>query len=155
MRVSSSAPAMLMPDLLDRQQIEDEIDRLIAILDAMDPDPDLEPSLGWSPYVDDPRTVDIEGDDCDLEPSLGAPEVSMAGAGISQINWGAGPRDDLEEECDDEGDTSDDDRDYRDNPADHGYPGPLFGASIGYDPSHNPHKIPSRDIRDDLLAVTP
>ncbi len=30
-----------------RQQVEAEIERLIAILDAMDGDTDHEPSLGW------------------------------------------------------------------------------------------------------------
>ncbi|CAN7563024.1 hypothetical protein [Aminobacter sp. LjRoot7] len=31
-----------------RRSIEDEIERLIAMLDAFDPDPDLEPYLGWT-----------------------------------------------------------------------------------------------------------
>ncbi len=143
--------AALLATLAAREVIENEIERLIGVLDAMDPDPDLEPSLGWSPYVDDSRTVDIEGDDCDLEPSLGAPERL-----VNQTTWGAGACDDVEfDDCDDEeGDNGIGDEGglYPDLPADHGYPGPLFGASVGYDPSHNPHKIPSRDINTDLLA---
>jgi hypothetical protein len=74
-----------MLDLRDRHQIEDEIERLIGILDAMEPDPDLEetgdlePSLGWSP---DRQCVIETGDDCeadwsDTEPSLGALNVQM------------------------------------------------------------------------------
>lgn len=31
-----------------RRSIEDEIERLIAMLDTFDPDPDLEPYLGWT-----------------------------------------------------------------------------------------------------------
>lgn len=41
--------------------------RLIAALDRLDPDPDLEPSLGWSPYNADPAMVDLELDDSDFE----------------------------------------------------------------------------------------
>lgn len=58
-----------------RQQIEDEIERLIGILDAIDGDPDLEPSLGLNGHLCN-EPPDLEGDDCDLEPSLGAPEAS-------------------------------------------------------------------------------
>lgn len=94
-----------MLDLRDRQQIEDEIERLIDLLDAVDPDPDLEPSLGSNghSHLGVAGWEDLEGDDCDLEPSLGASEVSFAGAGISQITWGSGALDDLEhDDCDDE-----------------------------------------------------
>lgn len=31
-----------------RRSIEDEIERLIAMLDAFEPEPDLEPYLGWT-----------------------------------------------------------------------------------------------------------
>lgn len=55
-----------------RRQIEADIERLIALLDAMDGDPDLEPSLGqWSPFSGCRFEVDLEGDDSDYEPSLG------------------------------------------------------------------------------------
>ena len=49
-----------------RQFIEDRIERLIAILDAADPDPDLEPSLAGGICTDD-----REGDSADDEPELG------------------------------------------------------------------------------------
>lgn len=70
-----------------REQIEDEIERLIGILDAMDPDDDLEengdrePWLGWA---EDRHAVildlsdDREGDCSDDEPSLGALNVQLA-----------------------------------------------------------------------------
>lgn len=66
-----------------RRQIEDEIERLLTALDAMDPDPDLEPSLGaaerlggnwWAPSH---NTDDRESDEADDEPSLGAPNVQL------------------------------------------------------------------------------
>jgi hypothetical protein len=61
--------------LPDREAIEAEIERLIAFLDLLDPDTDLEdngdvePSLGCRD--------DLEGDTADDEPWLGAPEPSM------------------------------------------------------------------------------
>lgn len=128
---------------ISRHQIEDEIERLIGILDAMEPDPDLEengdlePWLGWSP---DRQSIVEESDDreadwSDSEPSLGAPNVQVPpplyrlggghghclfpmyreqceltydAAGFSQIGWGTGPRNDLEEVCEDEGAQCDD-----------------------------------------------
>ena len=54
-----------------RREAAKEIERLIAFLDALGGDFDLEPSLGYTPYTDDAATVDIEGDDVDAEPSLG------------------------------------------------------------------------------------
>jgi hypothetical protein len=51
-----------------RKKIEIALDRLIDILDKLDPDPDLEPSLGYNPY----GSMDQESDDADNEPSLGA-----------------------------------------------------------------------------------
>lgn len=58
--------------LQSRQVIEDEIERLISLLDAMDGDANLEPSLGW---VTSPLTgacqiadsSDLEGDFADWE----------------------------------------------------------------------------------------
>lgn len=44
---------------LHRHKIEKAIDILIALLDAADGDPDLEPSLGYNPY----GSNDAEGDD--------------------------------------------------------------------------------------------
>ncbi len=57
-----------------REQIEADIDRLIGLLDALDGDPDLEPSLG-APLPGYYTTCDLEGDDSDFEPSLGWEEV--------------------------------------------------------------------------------
>lgn len=54
-----------------RKKIEHALDKLIALLDACDPDPDLEPSLGSDPY----GSQDLEGDTSDDEPSLGATEA--------------------------------------------------------------------------------
>lgn len=47
-----------------RARIEATIEHLVSLLDAVDDDPDLEPSLGYSPYDE----IDLEGDDSDLEP---------------------------------------------------------------------------------------
>lgn len=71
------------PEIL-RPIIESEIERLIAILDGMEPDPDLEetaddePWLGWNGQGgfagwDEDREVDTSDD----EPSLGAVEVKL------------------------------------------------------------------------------
>jgi hypothetical protein len=46
-----------------RARIEATVEHLVALLDRIDGDPDLEPSLGYSPYDEN----DLEGDDCDLE----------------------------------------------------------------------------------------
>lgn len=100
-----------------RPVIESEIDRLIGILDMLEPDPDFEES------------ADLEEDNSDLEPLLGAPE-RQAGSwngiesnfaddsendtsddepslgstnGINQAHWFKGKPDDTEEQCDDEG----------------------------------------------------
>lgn len=53
-----------------REALENEIERLIGILDAMEPDPDLEPDLGWNPYLrtHGGKAADLEGGDDDLEP---------------------------------------------------------------------------------------
>ena len=66
-----------------RAEIEDHIERLIAVLDEIDPDPDLEPWLGsgddredenehGGDTVDEPHDQADEGDD---EPSLGRLET--------------------------------------------------------------------------------
>src|SRR5690349_12425519 len=82
-----------------RERIENRIEKLIAVLDAQDsptedlepggddePDNDGEASLGWPEEKNQDRAIkactkddgsvifgpDREGDDCDLEPSLGS-----------------------------------------------------------------------------------
>lgn len=55
-----------------RHAIEAEIERLIGLLDSMDGDPDLEPSLGWVASLAGvciiPDASDLEFDESDLEP---------------------------------------------------------------------------------------
>jgi hypothetical protein len=116
----------------DRYELEDEIERLIDMLDTIDPDPDLEPSLGDTPYCRNPATVDLEGDSADDEADLGWTEMearfgryalgsdqlqpsndefSLGSLGaINQERWSAGRADDLEHDhdgrepcCEDEG----------------------------------------------------
>lgn len=91
---------LALHDPQTRRSIEDAIERLVALLDQFDGDPDFEPanddepSIGWTgngPYptpigdqsvhnAGDPATVDLELDETDdesggdAEPSLGAPE---------------------------------------------------------------------------------
>ena len=107
------------------------IEALVAILDGLEPDPDLEPSLGaqdpaWEGtdqelWAQQGNTDDREGDehdgrepDVDDEPSLGAPECvgyipadGPGGPWFSQANWAKGDRDDLEQQCEDEGSDTD------------------------------------------------
>ena len=54
-----------------RQKLESEIERLIAMLDTLDGDADLEPSLGFSPVYCSAHATDLEFDGSDDEPSLG------------------------------------------------------------------------------------
>jgi len=129
-----------------RLSISTTIERLIDMLDAMEPDPDLEPylgsgddregcggawggdedhepSLGWSASGHPGQNAnfasdwgDLEADDSDDEPSLGAPEARFAGANYSpsygplapsvapigsQEQWAIGGRDDREDDGDD------------------------------------------------------
>ena len=60
-----------------RAYAEDLIERAITILDELDGDPDLEPSLADT-------TTDLEQDDADLEPSLG---WTASGALGSCASW--------------------------------------------------------------------
>lgn len=87
----------------DRRAIEGAVERLIAILDALDGDPDLEPSFG----SDDEREGDLdaeegdgdpdEEDAGDAEPTMGAIEARN---GQSQERWAmsAYGLDEIEEE---------------------------------------------------------
>ena len=43
-----------------RQAIAGAIEALIVVLDAMEPDPDLEPSLGWTKTLATGGTDDLE-----------------------------------------------------------------------------------------------
>ena len=114
------------PPLLDltRPMIESEIERLISILDWLDPDPDIEdegdfeptednePLYGWTGLeaaygrycleYNGQGADELELDDADSEPSLGSMET------VSQLHWGAFGRNDYEQDCEDEGAQCDD-----------------------------------------------
>lgn len=105
-----------------RAEAEAAIERLIAMVDELDPDPDLEPTLGFIPpgglddgEPDDPEepslgstngidqsawaagnTEDAEGEDSDLEPSLAALLTQT-----DQTGWAGGSGDDRDYELDD------------------------------------------------------
>jgi len=131
-------------DRRDRASIATSIERLINMLDAMEPDPDLEPYLAGCHHND--QIIDLEGDesfygDCDREPSLGAPErhpclerrysrETKADRGEhTQLHWATGDSsgedcehdDEREHECEDEGAQCDDEG------ADQGDREPDFG----------------------------
>ena len=110
-----------------RPAIERRIERhlalvaaLIAFLDDADADPDLEPSLGWTPYCDDPSTVDLEGGDVGDE----AEAVNEDGGDI------------LDEPHDEETDKSVDDDPVDECPTyfggDLGLTYPIIGGGSGY-----------------------
>lgn len=133
-----------LPEKL-RPVIEAEIERLIALLDEIDGDPDLEPSLGFNVLMlTYAGAVDLEGDTADDEPTMGATEVRLSSpdyffgmrglfpalrelcsapayvsAGFSQLAAWAGPTDRLTDECEpvceDEGAQCDDEGVPNDN----------------------------------------
>ncbi|MGE3872037.1 MAG: hypothetical protein AB7F74_03670 [Parvibaculaceae bacterium] len=70
------------------------IDALIDFLDRSDPDPDLEPSLGGSPYNRVSNGVDLEGDSSDDEPWLGWSEWGLIWGGC--LEEYSSPEPDLE-----------------------------------------------------------
>ena len=95
-----------------RKKAPDEIERLLAFLDASDPyaateleaqaddgacdDDELEPSLGGVTACDgDPRGTDLE-DDVEKEPSLGSLD------NVDQSRWSQSSRSDLEQDAGDE-----------------------------------------------------
>jgi hypothetical protein len=97
-----------------RQSIEAEIERLISILDDLDPDPDLEPSTGYQgAEFGTMAAMDEAEPDADGEPTLGAPEchpfMRYGGWGDarlqydrsgSQLEWAKGSTQDGEAEPD-------------------------------------------------------
>jgi hypothetical protein len=101
-------------DKKDRQSIATSIEKLINMLDDLEPDPDLEESadeensLGWperGPRADGCDSADRELDESDDEPSLASPNGSEH---RSQVGWAAGSSSDCEEDCEDEGAQCDD-----------------------------------------------
>lgn len=76
---------------IHRHKIERAIDVLIALLDAADGDPDLEPSLGYNPYGSNDAEGEHDGrePDEDGEPDLGWTEnVMQGGPSWFPIGWG-------------------------------------------------------------------
>ena len=103
------------------RRLEDLREELVAKLDQLTADPDLEPSLGapehlvhlnglrgkqaaeffiWCKGATDDREGDGDrgdgGRDADLEPSLGAPDWTTKGGGRDQTRWALGEPHDLE-----------------------------------------------------------
>ena len=74
------------------------IDSLIDLLDALEPDPDLEPSFGHLP----PGGLDECEPDNDLEPSLGSLGGCVSAAHFDQRLWAAGNGRDAEQDVHDE-----------------------------------------------------
>ena len=118
-----------------REAVESRIEELIALLDELDDDPDLEDggdaepdedgeaTLGWlntgsqlhlhADYQDGEAEPDADG-----EPSLGSPERQPSGWGpyglnkdrrSSQVAWAAGSRSDREADAGDEGEVEEPD----------------------------------------------
>lgn len=87
-------PAAALGLPLTRRDIERHVDALIDLLDTLDADPDLEPSLGWTSsmghYLETPTDLiananagdDRESDDSDYEPDTDSePSLGWRGAG--------------------------------------------------------------------------
>lgn len=85
---------LTIPAPVSRQAVEAQIDLLIDLLNILDPDPDTEPSLGWTSslghYLETPadlignanRGDDRESDDSDCEPDVDSePSLGWRGAG--------------------------------------------------------------------------
>lgn len=95
-----------------RSTIEETIERLLAVLDLAEPDPDLEDdgtAEDADPAEDNDEDVDVVdqphdvADEGDYEPSLGSPNPRceyQGGPYTSQERWAEGPRDDSEDEHD-------------------------------------------------------
>jgi len=77
-----------------RERLEAKIEELIAMLDLLDGDPDLEPYLTNTRGPTGGSADDREGDDSDSEPSLGWPNAS----GLPQLSSAMRHDEDLEED---------------------------------------------------------
>ena len=82
-----------------RREAAKEIERLIVFLDALGGDPDLEPSLGYSPYTHTAAAIDLEGDDVDDEPSLGWTGTANQTSSNRVGGTSDAERDDCDREC--------------------------------------------------------
>lgn len=95
-----------------RAAVAAHIDRMIAMLDEIDGDADLEPHLAGPPNVG--AACDAEGDFSDFEPSLGslggtAPYYGHHSREARQTNWAGGSRTDLEGRADEDDEDGGDD----------------------------------------------
>jgi hypothetical protein len=74
-----------------RQQVEAEIERMIALLDALDPDPDLEPDTDGEPSLGGGvglASLDLENDPSDAEPWMGwTDSEAITGNYATDIGW--------------------------------------------------------------------
>lgn len=104
--------AVHLSDPSVRRSIEDEIERLMSMLDLMDGDPDLEPALAGGTEV--VGTDDREGDSSDDEYSLGWTRTGAFGVG-----------EDLE------GNLADSASDIEKDAADYDNPGFIWGGGEG------------------------
>lgn len=102
-KTGAGHPTKMRLGRANRVAIEDMVELGIALLDMIEPDPDLEdnaddePSLAGAP---NPGVVlDAEFDESDQEPALGAPE----NAGGDQTEWAQGDAYGSEDECDFDG----------------------------------------------------
>lgn len=101
----------------DRLSIATTIERLIDALDALEPDPDLEPWLGAGD--------DREDDTSDDEPTMGSSNDHHGGG--SQANWASGMF--LADECEEENEHGGDIQDEPHDASDEGNDEPTLGWS--------------------------
>lgn len=128
----------LTVDGKDRASISTSIERLITMLDELDPDPDIEPALGWTfegqGAADD---GDREHDDADLERTLG---WELGGGPYNQSNIAMYGIDEVEDENEHGGDINDEPHDGRDDDepflgwSETCGQGPKIGSSFKNDP---------------------
>lgn len=88
-----------------REEVEDTIEKLIAFLDRLDGDPDLEPTFGYLM----PGAIDEAEPDVDFEPSLGCATSGYASETFSQEHWddGGSPPPFGREDMEDDGESLD------------------------------------------------
>ncbi|NBN76839.1 hypothetical protein GWI72_00995 [Microvirga tunisiensis] len=100
---SNLVPLWLTIEPETRRRIEQAAEQLIALLDIIDGDPDLEPALGWP--EEGPDACVRHGLTDEEEPSLGWPEVQRWGAPLS---WRAHATNDNHHDCEIDEDEEDD-----------------------------------------------
>jgi hypothetical protein len=129
----STTPPEIPADAVPRAAVERAIEALVALLDALDPDPDLEPngdeepSLGWT---GEGRGMGDGGDDRELDTANDEPSLGWQNTG-SQARLRTSP-DDCEEQCEDEGAEHDGREPDYDNEVD-SWPNPM-GPHVGARP---------------------